>query len=155
MLGIEISLKLNTLFHHFYSIYLPSVFCVLFKVNYSFLSKSYFGICTYHGNHEQNFDGLSLSYSGNRMVKSLYLPMINHYYNSMILCIIYSFIVPHSYIFIYVTSQGERVFYKKWAHIEKHNLMILAFKTEWKYYFWIRNYECICVFNNFPNNEHT
>ena len=24
--------------------------------------------------------------------------------------------------------------------------MILAFKTEWKYYFWIRNYECIYVF---------
>ena len=42
--------------------------------------------------------------------------------------------------------------YRKWTHIGKHNFRILAFKTEWEYYFCIRNYECKCLFNNFSPN---
>ena len=31
--------------------------------------------------------------------------------------------------------------YRKWTHVEKHNFRILAFKTELRYYYWIRKYE--------------
>ena len=49
-------------------------------------------------------------------------------------------------------TQIHMIFIKKGTHIGKHSFRILAFKTEWEYYFWIRNYECKCVFNNFSPN---
>ena len=30
--------------------------------------------------------------------------------------------------------------YRKWAKVKTHNFRILAFKTEWKYYYWMRKY---------------
>ena len=36
----------------------------------------------------------------------------------------------------------------------KDKFRILAFKTEWKYYFWIRRYEQKCVFHKIGPNYH-
>ena len=37
----------------------------------------------------------------------------------------------HEYSYLY------GLYKKKWAQVRKHNFKFLAFKTEWKYYFWI------------------
>ena len=42
--------------------------------------------------------------------------------------------------------------YEKWAQVRKHNFKFLAFKTEWKYYFWIEKYQLKCVFDHFSPN---
>ena len=44
--------------------------------------------------------------------------------------------------------------YEKWAEMRKHNFKFLAFKTEQKYYFWIRKYQLKCVFDRFSPNFH-
>ena len=30
--------------------------------------------------------------------------------------------------------------FEKWAQVGKHNFRIIAFQTEWKYYFWMKKY---------------
>ena len=43
---------------------------------------------------------------------------------------------------------------KNWAQVGKYNFRFLAFKTEWKYYFWIGKYESKRVFDHFSPNYH-
>ena len=43
---------------------------------------------------------------------------------------------------------------KKWAQIGKYNFRFLAFKADWKYYFWTGKYQLKKVFDHFSPNYH-